>query len=98
MTILLIIINPIYQNTIFFVKLLLLIISDLKERWLRHAIGGNLKEMNEIYQQLKEKGWLQEVKNFKDSSEDNALMWATIYGHLDICQFLVRDDLVEIMI
>ena len=73
-----------------------MIISDLKERWLRHAIGGNLKEMKEIYQQLKEKGWLQEVKNFKDSPEDNALMRARIFGHLDICQFLVRDDLVDV--
>ena len=69
-----------------------MIILDSKEKWLRNSGEGNLKDMKEIYQQLKDKGLQQEVRNFKDS----ALMRATIHGHHDICQFLVREDLVDV--
>ena len=79
-----------------FVTILLFILSDWKKKWLRNAEEGNLKDMKEIYQQLKDKGLQQEVGNFKDSSGINAFMWATIYGHLDICQFLLREDLVDV--
>lgn len=68
----------------------------MKEKWLENAIDGNLKEMKAIYQGLRSKGFLQEVKNFKDSSERNALIWATWKGHLDISKFLVRKDLVDV--
>ena len=70
--------------------------SDLKIKWLRDAEEGKLQDMKEIYQQLKNKGLQHEVKNFKDSSGFNALMCATGNGHLDICQLLVRDDLVDV--
>ena len=61
---------------------------------------GNLQEMNEIYEELKSKKLQQHIKSFIDSDTShrfpNALMWATINGHLDICQFLVRKDLVDV--
>ena len=68
----------------------------MKEKWLENAKDGNLKEMKEIYRRLRSKGLLQEVKNFKDYSGLNALMKATWKGHLNICQWLVREDLVDV--
>ena len=68
----------------------------MKEIWLENAREGNLKDMKEINQRLRSKGLQQEMKNFKDSEERNALMWATVKGRLDICQFLVREDLVDV--
>ena len=52
--------------------------------------------MKEIYQILRSKGLLQEIKSFKTSSGSNAFMVATWNGHLDICKFLVREDLVDV--
>ena len=68
----------------------------MEEKWLEDAKAGNLKDMKEICQRLRSHGLLQEVKRFKDSDGDTALSLATIKGHLDICQFLVREDLVDV--
>ena len=68
----------------------------MEQKWLKNAEVGNLKEMKEIIQRSRSHGLLQEVKNFKNSSGSTALHWATIEGHLDICQFLVREELVDV--
>ena len=68
----------------------------MKERWLENARECNLKGMKEIYQRLRSIGLQREVKKFKDSNKWNALIIATMKGHLDICQFLVREDLVDV--
>ena len=52
--------------------------------------------MKEIYEQLKNNALQQEIKNFINSYGDNALHWATMRGHLDICQFLMGEDLVDV--
>ena len=89
--------NSIYQN-IFFVKLLLLINSDFEEMWICNATDGNPKEMREIYQELKNKGWQRKLKNWKDSLGLAALIGAIQYGHHhDIYQWLVRENLVEVI-
>ena len=68
----------------------------MKERWLRNAKRGKLNELKEIYEELKNKGLQQEVKHFNDSSGRNALIWASWKGYLDICQFMLREDLVDV--
>ena len=68
----------------------------MEEKWLENAKAGNMKDMKETYQSLRSKGLLREVKTFKDSDGYNALMWATENGHLDVCQFLVREHLVDV--
>ena len=70
--------------------------SDLKRRWLENAKEGNLQDMKEVYQQLQNNGLQKEVKNFKDSDGNTALMEAIVSGHLDICQWLVRENLVDV--
>ena len=70
--------------------------SDRQRRWLENAKEGNMQEMKEIYQQLQNDGFQKEVKNFKDSDGNTALMGAIVNGHLDICQWLVRENLVDV--
>ena len=53
--------------------------------------------MREIYQELKNKGWQRKLKNWKDSLGLNALIRAVQYGNHDICQWLVRENLVEVI-
>ena len=52
--------------------------------------------MREIYEELRRKGLQQELKNWKDSSGKTALMRATVGGHHDICQWLLKQDLVDV--
>ena len=71
----------------------------MEQKWLENAKVGNLNDMKEIFQRLRNIGLLQEVKNFKDSDDATALFThgdTTENEHLDICQFLVRGDLVDV--
>ena len=77
---------------------------DFKDKWLKNAIGlqhwnkrdHNLKEMQEIYQELTRRGLKRELKNWKTSSGTTALMRATAADNLDICQWLLKENLVEV--
>ena len=81
-----------------------LIDLDLKKRWLENARrlhyendgDRNLQVMREIYQELKRRGWQRELKSWNDSSIITALMRATKGGNLHICQWLVKENLVDI--
>ena len=52
--------------------------------------------MQEIYQEWTRRGLQRELKNWKDSSGTTALMRATVGGQLDICQWLLKHDLVDV--
>lgn len=85
-----------------------LIDLDSKKRWLENArrlhyetstsayIDRNLQVMREIYQELKTRGFQRELKNWNDSSVITALMRATVGGNLQICQWLVKENLVDV--
>ena len=74
-----------------------MIISVLKERWFYYAFWGKLQEMRDIHQELTRRGFPQEVKNWKVKGwESTALFKAATNGHLDVCQWLVREDLVDV--
>ena len=83
-----------------FLLLLLLINSDLKEKWFKNIEEGKLQEMQNIYQELRTKGLERSVKKWKPKSEsfegNTSLTSATVYGHLHICKWLVRENLVDV--
>ena len=68
----------------------------MKERWISNERKGKLQEIRDIYQELKSKGVQRVLENLKDPSGDTALMLATRNGHLDICQLLMRKNLVNV--
>ena len=70
----------------------------MKEKWFDYASRGNLQEMQKIYEEISTRGLQRELESWKDSSyyEHTALVLATEHGHLDVCQWLVRKDLVNV--
>ena len=68
----------------------------MKERWINYAEENELEEMQKIYQEMKSEGLQQEVKSWKDSRGDTALSLATWKGHLDICLWLVNENLMDV--
>ena len=60
-------------------------------------MDGNPQDMREIYQELTNKGWQRKLQSRKDSLGLNALIRAVQYGNHDICQWLVRENLVEVI-
>ena len=83
-----------------FLTLLLLTNSDVKEKWFKNIEEGKLQEMQNIYQELRTKGLERSVKKWKPKSEsfegNTALTSATEYGHLHICKWLVRENLIDV--
>ena len=83
-----------------FLTLLLLTNSDVKEKWFKNIEEGKLQEMQNIYQELRTKGLERSVKKWKPKSEsfegNTSLTSATVYGHLHICKWLVRENLVDV--
>ena len=68
----------------------------MKERWITYAKENELEEMQTIYQKMKNEGLQKEVRSWKDSGGDTALSLATWKGHLDICIWLVNENLMDI--
>ena len=79
---------------------LLNFLSQEKEKWFKNIEEGKLQEMQNIYQELRTKGLERSVKKWKPKSEsfegNTALTSATVYGHLHICKWLVRENLVDV--
>ena len=67
----------------------------MKEKWIDYAIQGELKEMRKIHKELKSQGLQGDLKNWKDSYGETALMKASRHGHHKICKWLVAENLVD---
>ena len=63
--------------------------------WIGDAISGKLQEMRKIHKHLASHGLQGELKNWKDTYGDTALMKATRHGHYKICKWLVAENLVD---
>ena len=68
----------------------------MKERWITYTEENELEEMQKIYQKMNSEGLQHEVKSWKDSGGETALSLATWKGHLDICEWLVNEKLMDV--
>ena len=70
----------------------------MKEKWFKNIEEGKLQEMQNIYQELRSKGFERSVKNWKPGrfAGNTALIMAQRNGHLHICQWLVRENLMDV--